>query len=182
MKIGELEAIYHNYQEINLTHRSSINPRPRSSMGKENRTTATATERDSRRLYNKIKNDLEDSVIESDARESMSSTSRKERPVLRHKSFSKENIRKGNVALGRLIRDDIKDFEKRDNSGYSYNNLINVLDMKVKSDANISNTMFIQKEVTKSRATRAKMTNVFSEHSKWLQDMKDQVFLNCENN
>jgi len=96
-----------------------------------------------------------------------------ERQTLKPYNYNKEYRRPKVQSFGR--RKSFHTYEEEDKKDLSYGNLINILDMKVKSDSTISQTFLVQREIKRTSNERSKITNVFSEHSKWLKDMKDQV-------
>jgi hypothetical protein len=61
------------------------------------------------------------------------------------------------------------------NPGYSYDNLLRMLDLQLKSKVRVPDNQFIQKQISQSIENRYKMKTMFSEHSNWLKNIKTQV-------
>jgi len=68
-----------------------------------------------------------------------------------------------------------RDSHVEDKNTYSYRNLISVLDMKLKTESFVPTSIPVQKQITRSTNSRAKLQNMFRDHSRWLCDVKDQV-------
>jgi len=72
-------------------------------------------------------------------------------------------------------RNTAQEADIQDQGNYSYRNLISILEMKVKSDTLIPTSMPVQRQITRSTNSRAKLQNMFRDHSRFLTDIKDQV-------
>ena len=73
------------------------------------------------------------------------------------------------------VSEDLTEPKSTKNADYSYQNLIKVLDLKLRSDTRGPENDYARRQRNLSTEHRYKMNAVFSEHSEWLRDMKTQV-------
>ena len=169
--LDKLENLYKEYQENNLLDRFSKKSNTRQTLHFEKqRKSSNLSFRES---YHRADQSILDSeVIEQDSR---IHTARifGERETLKPYNNKRGDRRPRNQVYDR--RKSFNVYEDENKTELSYTNLLNVLDMKVKADSTISKTFLVEKEIRRSSKERTKITNVFSEHSKWLKDIKDQV-------
>lgn len=169
--LDELEAVYNNYQETDLLQKPANEYRSRSSVIRENRGTVL-----SNRKSNKIVPKWRDSFNGSVNEESDYETNRthNERGSVTYRPVGKENMRNGNVSREKVYRSRPGSYKAGPEAGYSYNSLIDILQIQRKQEIRLSNNSLITEAVGASEG-RVQANNFFSQHSKWLKDMKDQV-------
>ncbi len=150
ISLSELETIYNDYQDIQIVDQGPLQ--------KENLATTA------RNHHHKSKSVF---YQDFDFEQSVCNTSRviDESQILQphHLQYSQRNT--------------ARETEIQDQGNYSYRNLISILEMKVKADTLIPTSIPVQRQITRSTNSRAKLQNMFRDHSRWLTDVKDQVIL-----
>ena len=164
--IDDLDAIYQNYIDVDFIYGSESDHKPKILHRGENN-----------RVNQKPKNFFRNSIADnSNKYEHEMNKTNIGKAALRHRSFSgKENMRDVRAPRERAHKGYTDLQSDRSKNDYSYNSLINALEMKVKSEVSIVQTENIKRQITRSTDLKVKMNSVFSEHSRWLRDVKEQV-------
>lgn len=165
-KLGELEAVYKEYQEIQVAEQTVNPPTTRripSPLQKENLTTTRPSHQETRKTHQRWKSVFNHGDESLDLEHSVCNTSRafEENEILKPSLQNLDNIPRQSYV--------------QDKHNYSYTNLISILDMKVKAESLIPTSIPVQRQITRSSDSRAKLQNMFRDHSRFLSDIKDQV-------
>jgi hypothetical protein len=156
----ELNIIYQNYKDLDFRYKSPLIKEDENLNTMENK---MLSDRESREFYGRWKGVLENQ-LSIDAEESEQDYDRDDfLSKLPQQYIEKPKPPKTN------------NYVESNGPGYSYDNLIRMMDLQLKAKAKVPDNPIIQKHISQSLEQRYKVKMVFSEHAQWLKNMKGQV-------
>ena len=158
----ELNIIYQNYKDLDFRYKSPLVREDGTLNTMENK---LLSDRESKEFYERWKGVLENQ-LSLDIEESESDFDREDfLSKLPQHYIDKPRAPKTNNYIE----------PSQNNNGYSYDNLIRLMDLQLKAKAKVPDNPIIQKHISQSLEQRYKVKMVFNEHAQWLKNMKGQV-------
>lgn len=164
----ELEILYKEYQELESEYKQlTAKSHKRTDTGFSTDEPPEFYKRWESILENQLSLDVDTSVeetkiLQDNRKQTYNYSDLLERPI-RHE-------------IREEVSEDLTEPKSTKNADYSYQNLIKVLDLKLKATGTRGpENDYARRQRNLSTEHRYKMTAVFSEHSEWLKDMRNQV-------
>ncbi len=163
--LAELKIIYKNYLELDYRYKSPLVKEEHELNTLENR---VLTDRESKQFYERWKDILENQLsLDYDVSEPDNGQNELKKTDIFDEAIKKMKTQTIVPKTNNYV-----------NAGYSYDNLLRLLDLQLKSKVKTPETEYVQKQISQSIENRYRIKNVFTEHSQWLKNMKNQVYRN----